>query len=62
MGLFSGPLWCPFVKKRIHPFAEVPAHIAHEHEILAVLTRQVLAQPPQRLLGGAQCQRRVTGD
>src|SRR6266699_7335925 len=59
---FTAPLRRALVQKRIHAFAKIPAHVAHENEILALLARQVLLQAQKRFLGCAERQRRVTCD
>src|SRR5262249_33236418 len=59
--LFASPLRLALVEKGLQSFAEVATHVAHEDEVFAFLTREPALQPRQRLLGGAQRQRCVSG-
>src|SRR5262249_41257914 len=61
-GLLACPLRLALVQERVHAFAEIPAHVAHQDQILALFAREPRLQAPQRFLGGAQRERRVAGD
>src|SRR6516165_11981927 len=50
------------IEESIQSFAEIPAHVAHENEVFALLAREPASEPRERLLGGTQCERRVAGD
>src|SRR3954447_17608698 len=58
--LFAGPLRLALVEEGIHAFAEIPALIAHQDQVL-VFGRLRLGTK-QRLLGGTQRQGSMAGD
>src|SRR6185437_17063017 len=60
--LFSLPNGLALVEKRFHAFAEVLAHVAHEHEVVALAVANLRSQAQQGLLGRLQGERRVAGD
>src|SRR6266571_2215230 len=59
---FTAPLRRALVQERIHAFPKIPAHVAHENEVLALLARQALLQAPQRFFRRAQRQGRIARD
>src|SRR6187399_1402889 len=52
--LFAGPLRLALAKEGVHAFAEIPALVAHQDQVLVFGWLRLRAQ--QRLLGGAQRQ------
>src|ERR1700720_992667 len=58
--LFAGPLRRAFIEKRIHTFAEIPALVTHQDQILVLAN--LWPHPKQGLLGRAQRQRRMACD
>src|SRR5271168_3714647 len=62
IGLFASPLRRALIEKRIQSFAKIPAHVAHQDQILAFLARQPPLQADQRLFGGVERERCIAGD
>src|SRR5262249_38798786 len=50
------------VQERLHPLAEVLAHVALQHEVVALAVLDLGAQAQQRLLGRLQRERRMACD
>src|ERR1700733_15236988 len=59
---FARELRLPLFEEGGHAFAKIPAHVAHQDEVIAGAGREGVAQTQQRLLGRAERQRRVLGD
>src|SRR5829696_6834444 len=60
--LLASPLRRALVQEGLHAFPEIPAHVAHQDQVLALLAGKALGQASHRLLGRAQRQRRMAGD
>src|SRR5438445_2440360 len=56
----AGPLRLAFVEEGIHAFAEIPALVAHQDQVLVFAALWLRAK--QRLLGGTQRQRCMACD
>src|SRR5260221_689508 len=60
--LLALPDGLALVEEGVHALAEVLAHVAHQHEVVAFAVRHRGAQAQQRFLGRLQSERRVGGD
>src|SRR6204780_59301 len=50
---FAAELRRALVEEGVHAFAEILAHVAHQHQVIALAFRDTRHQAAQRLLGGA---------
>src|SRR5579862_7282291 len=60
--LFALPLRRALVEERLHAFAKIATHVAHQDQVLAFLAGEPPLQARQRLLGGVERERRMPGD
>src|SRR6185437_9222935 len=58
----AAPLRRPLFEESGQAFAKIPAHVAHDDEVLPLARRDSRLQAVKRLLGGAQRQRRMPRD